>query len=237
MALLRSLLFLLAQIVLTIPFSVLILPTFVLPPLERYRVIAWWGRAVIWLARVVLGIRHRVDGLQHLPPGPAVIMAKHQSAWETIAFQQIFPPISFVLKKSLLRIPFFGWGLALFSPIAIDRAAGREALRQIEAQGRARLASGFWVLIFPEGTRVAPGEKGNYQIGGAWLAVKAGVPVVPVAHDAGLYWPRNAFIKHSGEIRVRIGPAIDTTGRKPAEVLAQTEAWIEAAMRELPTHR
>jgi 1-acyl-sn-glycerol-3-phosphate acyltransferase len=236
MALLRSVLFLLAQIALTIPFSVLILPTVVLSPLKRYRVIALWGRVVIWLARVVLGIRHRVDGLKHLPPGPAVIMAKHQSAWETIAFQQIFPPISFVLKKSLLRIPFFGWGLALFSPIAIDRAAGREALRQIEAQGRARLAGGFWVLIFPEGTRVAPGEKGNYQIGGAWLAVKAGVPVVPVAHDAGLYWPRNAFIKHSGEIQVRIGPAIDTTGRKPGEVLALTEAWIEAAMRELPSH-
>ncbi len=237
MALLRSILFLLAQIVLTIPFSVLILPTVALSPLQRYRVIAWWGRIVIWLARVVLGIRHRVEGLHHLPAGPAVILAKHQSAWETIAFQQIFPPISFVLKKSLLRIPFFGWGLALFSPIAIDRAAGREALRQIEAQGRARLAGGFWVLIFPEGTRVAPGEKGNYQIGGAWLAVKAGVPVVPVAHDAGLYWPRNAFIKHPGEIHVRIGPAIDTTGRKPAEVLALTEAWIETAMQELPTHR
>jgi len=230
---LRSLLFLVIQTVLTIPFSVLVLLALPLPPLARYRFIALWGRMVIWLARIVLGIRHRVVGLENLPSGPAVIMAKHQSAWETIAFQQIFPPVSFVLKKSLLRIPFFGWGLALFSPIAIDRAAGRDALRQIETQGRARLAAGFWVLIFPEGTRVAPGEKGTYQIGGAWLAVKAGVPVVPVAHNAGLVWPRNAFVKQPGEVEVRIGPPIKTAGRKATEVLAETEAWIEQAMASI----
>ncbi len=233
MAWLRSLVFLLVKSLLTIPFSLLVVVCFALPPLPRWRLIALWGRMVIWLARVVLGIRHRVEGAEHLPAGPAVIMAKHQSAWETIAFQQIFPPQSFVLKKNLLHIPFFGWGLALFSPIAIDRAAGREALRQIEAQGRQRLATGFWVLIFPEGTRVAPGETGKYQIGGAWLASKAGVPVVPVAHNAGRCWPKNAFVKHAGEIVVRVGPPIETTGRKATDVLADTERWIETAMRDL----
>lgn len=233
MAWLRSLVFLLVKSLLTIPFSLLVVVCFALPPLPRWRLIALWGRMVIWLARVVLGIRHRVEGMEHLPAGPAVIMAKHQSAWETIAFQQIFPPQSFVLKKNLLHIPFFGWGLALFSPIAIDRAAGREALRQIETQGRQRLATGFWVLIFPEGTRVAPGETGKYQIGGAWLASKAGVPVVPVAHNAGRFWPKNAFVKHAGEIVVRVGPPIETTGRKATDVLADTERWIETAMRDL----
>jgi 1-acyl-sn-glycerol-3-phosphate acyltransferase len=233
MHLIRSTLFLLCQILITIPFglvSVFLLP---LPRLPRYRFITLWGRMVMFLARWVLGIRYRVIGLEHLPQQPAVVLSKHQSAWETIAFQQIFPPISFVLKKSLLYIPFFGWGLAAFSPIAIDRSAGREALKQIEALGKERLAQGFWVLVFPEGTRVAPHEKGNYQIGGAWLAVKAGVPVVPVAHNAGRCWPKNAFIKHPGLITVVIGPPIPSKGRKATEVLAETEAWIEATMQGL----
>jgi 1-acyl-sn-glycerol-3-phosphate acyltransferase len=185
------------------------------------------------LTRIIVGISYRVEGLENLPAGPAVILSKHQSAWETIVFQQIFPPLSFVLKKNLLYIPFFGWGLALFSPIAIDRAAGREALKQIEAQGKQRLKSGFWVLIFPEGTRVAPGESGQYQVGGAWLAVKAGVPVVPVAHNAGRCWPKNGFVKYPGEIVVKIGSPIETVGRKATQVAAESEAWIESTMRGL----
>jgi 1-acyl-sn-glycerol-3-phosphate acyltransferase len=230
MIFLRSLVFLLVKAVLTIPFSLITLMTFPLPALARYRVISQWSRVVSWLARVIVGIRYRVEGLENLPSEPVVILAKHQSAWETIVFQQIFPPISFVLKKNLLYIPFFGWGLALFSPIAIDRAAGREALKQIEAQGRARLKAGFWVLIFPEGTRVAPGATGKYQAGGAYLATKAGVPVLPVAHNAGRFWPKNGFLKYPGEIVVRIGPPIPTHGRKAAQVLADSESWIEAAM-------
>jgi 1-acyl-sn-glycerol-3-phosphate acyltransferase len=233
MHLLRSILFLLLQTLLTIPFGLLTLLLLPLPRLPRYRFITLWGRVVIFLARWVLGIRHRVIGLEHLPTEPAVLLSKHQSAWETIAFQQIFPPISFVLKKSLLRIPFFGWGLAAFSPIAIDRGAGREALKQIEAQGKERLQQGFWVLVFPEGTRMAPGEVGNYQIGGPWLAVKAGAPVVPVAHNAGRCWSKNAFIKHPGEITVVIGPTIATAGRKANEVLAETQEWIETTMKGL----
>ncbi len=233
MHLLRSLLFLLLQIVITIPFALLVVLLAPLPRIPRYRFITLWSWMVMRLAHWVLGIRYRVVGQENLPTAPAVILAKHQSAWETIAFQQIFPPLSFVLKKNLLRIPFFGWGLALFSPIAIDRGAVREALKQIEAQGKARLSTGFWVLIFPEGTRVSPGAKGEYQIGGAWLAVKAGVPVVPVAHNAGRCWPKNAFIKYPGEITVVIGPPIPTAGRKATEVLAETEKWIESTMARL----
>jgi 1-acyl-sn-glycerol-3-phosphate acyltransferase len=233
MIFLRSLIFFLIKAGMTIPFSLLTLMTFPLPALARYRVISQWSRMVTWLARVIVGIRYRVEGLENLPAEPVVILAKHQSAWETIVFQQIFPPLSFVLKKSLLYIPFFGWGLALFSPIAIDRAAGREALKQIEAQGMARLKSGFWVLIFPEGTRVVPGETGKYQAGGAYLATKAGVPVLPVAHNAGRCWPKNGFLKYPGEIVVRIGPLIPTSGRKAAQVMAESEHWIETAMRGL----
>ncbi len=233
MPFLRSALFLVLKAVFTVLFVLCVLPLFFLPPLPRYRVITLWGRVVIWLARVILGIRFRVEGIEHLPAQPSVVLSKHQSAWETIAFQQIFPPLSFVLKKSLLHIPFFGWGLALFSPIAIDRAAGREAMKQVEQQGKERLKAGFWVLVFPEGTRVAPGEKGTYQVGGAWLASKAGVPVVPVAHNAGRCWPKNAFVKRPGEITVVIGPPIPTAGRKAAQVLAETEAWIENAMAGL----
>jgi 1-acyl-sn-glycerol-3-phosphate acyltransferase len=233
MRFIRSLLFLLIQSALTIPFSLLILLAAPIPALPRYRFITLWGRVVIWLARWVVGIRFVVEGRENLPREAAVVLSKHQSAWETIAFQQIFPPLSFVLKKSLLQIPFFGWGLALFSPIAIDRGGGREALKQLESQGRERLDAGFWVLVFPEGTRMAVGEKGDYQIGGAWLAVKSGAPVVPVAHNAGRCWPKNAFIKRPGLITVVIGPAIPTRGRKATQVMAETEAWIETEMRRL----
>ena len=233
MLFLRSLTFFLIKAVFTVPFALLIVLLFFLPPLPRYRAITLWARVVIWLARLVVGIRYEVEGLENLPKEPSVVLAKHQSAWETIAFQLIFPPLSFVLKKNLLYIPFFGWGLALFSPIAIDRGAGREAMKQIEVQGRARLKAGFWVLVFPEGTRVAPDEKGTYQVGGPWLAAKAGVPVLPVAHNAGRCWPKNAFVKRPGVIRVVIGPAIPTAGRKATQVLAETEAWIENTMSRL----
>lgn len=233
MILLRSLLFLLIQALSAAVAGLLALFLFPLQPVRRNRVIALWARFMIWLARVLVGIRYKVIGRENLPATPSVVLAKHQSAWETIAFQVIFPPVCFVLKRELLRIPFFGWGLAMTSPIAIDRGAGREALKQIETQGKARLESGLWVVTFPEGTRVAPGEKGNYQIGGAWLAVKSGVPVVPVAHNAGRFWGKHAFLKHPGEIHVVIGPAIATQGRKANDVNAEVEAWIESQMGHL----
>jgi 1-acyl-sn-glycerol-3-phosphate acyltransferase len=233
MSLLRSILFNLIQACATVVVSLLSLFTFGMAPVPRNRLLAVWARAMVWLSRHLLGIRYRVEGLEHLPGGPAILLAKHQSAWETIAFQVIFPPLCFVLKRELLRIPFFGWGLAMTSPIAIDRSAGREALREIEAQGAKRLGDGLWVVIFPEGTRIKPGERGKYNIGGAWLAAKTGVPVLPVAHNAGRVWPKNAFLKRPGEIRVVVGPAIATQGRKASEINAEVEAWIEGRMASL----
>jgi 1-acyl-sn-glycerol-3-phosphate acyltransferase len=233
MTLLRSALFALALVVVTPPYALIALATFPLPRVARYRIISGWSRLVVRLARALCGIRWTVEGREHLPAKPAVILAKHQSAWETLAFQEIFPPQVLVLKKELLWIPFFGWGLALMSPIAIDRANGRAALRDIARRGKERLAQGFWVVIFPEGTRVRVGEKRAYQQGGAWLAAQCGVPVVPVAHNAGRLWPRNAFLKRPGNVTVRIGPPIPTAGRDAKQISADAEAWIEGEQRTL----
>lgn len=233
MTLLRSTLFALALVVVTPPYALFALATFPLPRQLRYRIISGWSRLVVRLARLICGIRWRVEGREHLPAHPAVILAKHQSAWETLAFQEIFPPQVLVLKKELLWIPFFGWGLALMSPIAIDRANGRTALRDIARRGKERLAQGFWVVIFPEGTRVRVGDKRAYHQGGAWLAAQCGVPVVPVAHNAGRLWPRNAFLKRAGNVTVRIGPAIPTSGREAKQISADAEAWIEGQQQTL----
>ncbi|HYL24511.1 MAG TPA: lysophospholipid acyltransferase family protein [Burkholderiales bacterium] len=230
---LRSGLFALAQILVTPPYALIALATFPLPRMWRYRIISGWSRLNVWLARAILGIDWRVEGREHLPDRPAVILAKHQSAWETMAFQVIFPPQVHVLKRELLWIPFFGWGLALMSPIAIDRSRGVAALRAIARRGRERLAQGFWVVIFPEGTRVRPGERRAYQLGGAWLATASGAPVVPVAHNAGLFWPRNAFLKRPGTITVRIGPRIDAANRDAKAVNRLAEAWIEEQQKAL----
>jgi 1-acyl-sn-glycerol-3-phosphate acyltransferase len=231
--LLRSALFALALVLVTPPYALIALATFPLPRLARYRIISGWSRLVVRLARAICGIHWSVEGREHLPAHPAVILSKHQSAWETLAFQEILPPQVLVLKKELLWIPFFGWGLALMSPIAIDRANGRAALRDIARRGRERLAQGFWVVIFPEGTRVRIGEKRAYQQGGAWLAAQCGVPVVPVAHNAGRLWPKNAFLKRAGNVTVRIGPPIPTSGRDAKQISAEAEAWIEGQQRTL----
>jgi len=230
---LRSALFALALVAVTPPYALIALATLPLPRLVRYRIISGWSRLVVRLARLICGIRWSVEGRQNLPANPAVILAKHQSAWETLAFQEIFPPQVLVLKKELLWIPFFGWGLALMSPIAIDRANGRAALRDIARRGRERLAQGFWVVIFPEGTRVRVGEKRTFQQGGAWLAAQCGVPVVPVAHNAGRLWPKNAFFKRPGIVTVRIGPPIATAGRDAKQVSAEAENWIETQQQTL----
>ena len=230
---LRSALFALALVLVTPPYAILSLLSFPLPRMARYRLISAWSRLMLWLAWVLCGIRWKIEGRKNLPDEPAVILSQHQSTWETLAFQEIFPPQVQVVKRELLWIPFFGWGLALMSPIAIDRARGVAALRELARKGRERLAQGFWVVIFPEGTRVPLGQKRAYQQGGAWLAVNCGVPVVPVAHNAGKFWPRNAFLKRAGTVTVRIGPLIDTAGRQPKEVIAQVKSWIEAQQESL----
>ena len=233
MTMARSALFALALVLVTPPYALIALASFPLPRMARYRLISAWSRLVIWLAWVICGIRWKIEGRKNLPDEPAVILSQHQSAWETLAFQEIFPPQVLVLKRELLWIPFFGWGLALMSPIAINRSRGMAAMRELARKGRERLAQGFWVVVFPEGTRVAPGQKRAYQQGGAWLAVNCAVPVVPVAHNAGRLWPRNAFRKRAGTVTVRIGPPIDTLDRDPKAVNAMAETWIEEQQKAL----
>lgn len=233
MIVVRSLLFFLVQSALTVVWSLLSLLTFPLHPLARYRFITVWSRMVIWLARALCGIDYEVRGLEHLPRQPGIILAKHQSAWETLAFQVFLPPQVWVIKRELLRVPFFGWGLAMMSPIAIERGAGMKALKQTLEQGRERLAQGFWIVIFPEGHRFPPGERGPYQLGGAWLAIQTGAPVVPVAHNAGHVWPRHSFLKYPGKITVSIGRAIDPAGMRADALNKAVEEWIEAEVTRL----
>lgn len=234
MNLLRSTLFAIVQTSLTIIFSLVALLTFPLKPFSRYRIIFLWNHIVVRAARVICGIRYEIRGTENLPDYPVIVMSKHQSAWETIALPTLFPPMSIVIKKELLMIPFFGWGMRMASPIAIDRKAGKEALKQIVAQGKARIAGGFWVLIFPEGTRVKAGEVGRYGIGGAWLATHTRTPVLPVAHNAGEVWPKNSFIKRPGTVTVSIGPVISSEGKKADALNEEVRNWIETEMSGLP---
>ena len=233
----RSLLFAVLQAALTIFFGILSLATIVLPPIGRYRFIALWARIVVWLARHICGIRYRVTGAENLPTEPCIVLCKHQSAWETLVLQVILPPQVWVLKRELLRVPFFGWGLAMLSPIAIDRSAGRQALKQMVTEGRQRLGMGFWIVMYPEGTRILPGERGPYHVGGAFLATQTGAKVVPIAHNAGTVWPRNAFLKYPGTITVTIGKPIDPTGMKAEALRKQVEEWIEAEVDRLGSAR
>lgn len=230
---LRSILYALGLVIATPVFSVLALLAFPFPPLARSRIISGWARVMLWWAKLTCGLDYRVIGAENIPSRPSVILAKHQSAWETMAFQCIFPPVVWVLKRELLRIPFFGWGLAMTSPIAIDRSAGKEALKQVAEQGKARLARGFWVVVFPEGTRVKPGVKGKYNIGGAFLAAHSGAPVVPVAHNAGEFWGKNAFLKYPGTITVSIGQPIPTEGIKAGALNGLIEEWVEQEMQRI----
>ncbi|MDD2934764.1 MAG: 1-acyl-sn-glycerol-3-phosphate acyltransferase [Methylotenera sp.] len=233
MLFLRSLLFLLGQIITAPIFTLIALLSLPLNPLTRNVLISGWARSMLWWLRITCNIRYQITGLENIPNTPSIILAKHQSAWETLAFQSIFPTQVYVLKRELLLIPIFGWGLAMSSPIAIDRSAGRDALKKLVANGKARLDKGFWVVIFPEGTRKAPGEHGKYHIGGAWLATHTQTQVVPVAHNAGEYWAKNSFIKKPGIIQIHIGKAIQTTGLKADVLNKQVEHWIETEMATL----
>jgi 1-acyl-sn-glycerol-3-phosphate acyltransferase len=235
-ALVRSLVFALLQLIVTPFWAVLALLTVPFRPLTRYRIITAWSRLIVWGAERICGIRYRVVGAENIPAEPCIIIAKHESAWETLAFQAIFPPQVWVIKRELLWIPFFGWGLALLSPIAIDRKAGPKALRQMIEQGRDRLRRGFNIVIFPEGTRAAPGTRGVYQAGGAWLALHAGAALLPVAHNAGTYWPKNALVKRPGLITVSIGPLLQPKDQKAAALMHNIEHWIENEMQRIRAH-
>lgn len=229
----RSVLFLLGLLIVTPIFSILVILLFPLPDVMRSRIASGWAHFVMFWLRLTCNLDYQVRGQENMPDHPSIILSKHQSAWETIGLQIIFPPQVWVMKRSLLLIPFLGWAFVALAAIPIDRSAGREALKKLVANGKDRLARGLWVVIFPEGTRTAPGEKSKYHIGGAWLAAKTETTVVPVAHNAGKYWRKNAFIKHPGTIQVVIGKPIETAGLKPDQVNKQVEAWIETTMSTL----
>jgi 1-acyl-sn-glycerol-3-phosphate acyltransferase len=223
----RSLLFALYQILVTPPYAILVLALFWLPPLARFRVVKGWCWLVLAAARFICGIRHRVTGLENIPAGPCIIMSKHSSTWETLFLTQIFPPLAYVAKKELLSIPFFGWAFRLASPITIDRKAGSDAMTQIVTQGRERIAQGFWIVIYPEGTRIRAGTRARYKTGGCRLATELGVPLLPVAHNAGWLWPKGFLGKRPGTITLDIGPAIAPAGCDVATLVQRVETWIE----------
>ena len=236
MATLRAFLFYIGIIMAMLiyaPLSLLILP---LPYSRRYRIVTQWTHFALWWLKITCGITFEVSGRENIPEGPAIIMCKHQSAWETMAVQLIFnAPLVFIMKRELLWIPLFGWGLATLRPIAIDRKNGMRAVRQIMQQGKERLQHDSWVVVFPEGTRVKPGERRKYLPGGGMLAEASGYPVVPVAHNAGCFWPKNSFAKRPGVISVMIGPPIVPDGLSAQAITQNTADWIEQATRELPS--
>ena len=229
---LRSLLFFVLMTVFTVIWAFVCFLAAPLPYAKRYYWTSRWNVFVIWMAKVICGIRYRVKGLENLPDAPVILLSKHQSAWETIFYLMYMPrPLVYVFKKELTYIPFFGWGIALLRMIPIDRKNGRDAFAQVVEQGRKRLADGQWVIMFPEGTRIAVGAKGKYKHGGARLAVETGVPVVPIAVNAGECWPKNSFIKQPGVITVSIGAPIPSQGLDAPELTTRVENWIESEMR------
>lgn len=236
LTILRSALFMLLISIATIVTVAFLVSGFWLPQRQRRRTVVPYVNFVMWIIEHILGIRHRILGAENIPRVPCVVLAKHQSAWETFALQHVFDWTAFVYKQELHWLPFFGWGIWLLPFVAIDRDAGKHALNQVADRGQRRLAEGYSVVIFPEGTRVAPGLKKRYKIGGAFLAAQAGAPVVPVALNSGEYWGRKAFIKRPGTVTMSIGPAIDPAGLSAEEINARAEAWIEAEMRRISPH-
>lgn len=202
----------------------------------RYKYINFYSILNLWVLKHLCHIDYRVEGEENIPKNEAcIIFSKHQSALETMMVQRVFPPLTFVVKRELIFIPFFGWGLKSLDPIAIDRKAGRKAILQIVNQGIDRLKRGIWIVVFPEGTRSKPGTRLPYKKGGAILATKSGHRVIPVAHTAGEYWPKGFLSRQTGTIVMSIGPAIETKDRKPEEVMLEAETWIETKMKEIST--
>jgi len=229
--LLRSLLFTSCFFISTTLYAVVVLLcAWMLPFSGRWAIARSWAAFNLAALKVLCNLDFVVEGREHIPAGAHVAMWKHSSTWETIAQALVFPAQAWVLKRELMLIPIVGWALRFMQPIAINRAAGGSAVKQVIAQGRARLASGRWVVIFPEGTRTREGETRKYGLSGFALAQAAGVKIVPVAQNAGCFWPRRGWLKKRGTIRVVIGPPIDTTGRDVRELGEATRQWIEAEM-------
>ncbi len=227
---LRSIIYYLFMVpsLITLFFALILL----LPFDYKYRalVIRWWALLQMWLLKVFCGLSYEVKGAENLPTTPYIALPKHQSAWETIASNFLFKQPAWVFNRDLFRIPFFGWGLFFTHPVGIDRGTPRAALNQLVDQGGALLRNGRTMVIFPEGTRVAPGERIKFEPGGSLLAVRTETPVVPVALNAGEFWPRHSFRKYPGHIKVIIGPAIESKGLKARELNAKVESWIHQTM-------
>jgi len=194
-----------------------------------------WGMTNLWLQKAICGLDYRVAGWENLPTTPCIVMAKHQSTWETIALRGLLPPDQcWILKRELMWVPVFGWALAVVRQIAIDRKAGTKAVKQVIREGTAALQAGRWIVIFPEGTRTAPGERRKYGIGGAMLAERSGYPVLPIAHNAGVFWGRRSLHKHPGTVDLVVGPLVPSAGRRAPEILRDVEEWIEKTVASLP---
>jgi len=229
---LRSLVFVLLMTVATVIWALACFLFAPLPYNKRYYWTSRWNLFVVWTAKVICGIHYQIKGVENLPDAPVILLSKHQSAWETIFYLYYMPrPLVYVFKKELTYIPFFGWGIALLRMIPIDRSKGKDAFAQVVTQGRRRLADGQWIIMFPEGTRMAVGQTGRYKGGGARLAVETNTLVVPLAVNAGECWPKNSFIKKPGMITVSIGKPIAPDGLNPVELMQKVEDWIEGEMR------
>lgn len=199
----------------------------------RYKVLTRWASFNLWCLEKLCGLTYVVEGKENIPAGNGIIFCKHQSAWETLALQQIFPPQTWLLKRELLWLPFFGWGLAMLGAIGIDRSSGSQAFAKLVEHGMDRLQRGIWLVIFPEGTRVAPGAQKKFHKGGALLAAKTAFPVVPVAHNAGTFWPRHSIVKRPGTIKVVIGPVIDSSQLRANEINKRAEQWINETVQRI----
>jgi 1-acyl-sn-glycerol-3-phosphate acyltransferase len=238
MAVLRATLYMAFLIATVIPYALACVLWSPLPSRWRYKLTVGWPTLALWGARVILGIRWQVKGAENLPDGPAILLCKHQSAWETLFIPAYMPrEVCFVYKKELHRVPFFGWGLALLHMIPIDRSRGRDAFEQVVKLGQQRINEGRWPILFPEGTRIAPGKTGRYKAGGALLAVRTNTGIIPIAHNAGECWPRNAFVKKPGLVTVSIGPMIDSKGLDAETLNQKVRDWIENEMRQLNPER
>jgi len=217
-----------------------LLTPFLLPFSYRtcYRILLPWTNFNVWWLKISCGVKYEIIGRENIDPNNrGIILGNHQSTWETMTIPMIFPPLSWILKKELFKVPLFGWALSQIKPIAIDRKAGNSAVEQIKIKGKERLDEGNWVCIFPEGTRVKPGVKVRYKMGGALLAHYAGYPIYPVAHNAGVFWPKHSYIKYPGTITMIIGKPFSVKGLEPDEINAKVRSWIEAEVEKMPLSR
>ncbi len=230
---LRSIAFALFQLVFTPLYAISVLLLAWLPPVPRYRYITGWCAINLWAARWICGIDSRVIGDENVPTTPHIVACKHSSTWETLFLSFYLPPLAYVAKKELLALPFFGWAFRLASPITIDREAGQDAMVQISAQGRERFAQGFWIILYPEGTRIPVQKRVRYKTGAARLAIDMQVPILPVAHNAGWLWPKGAMGKQPGTITLSIGKPIAPGSMTAAELMLAVETWIEGEVKRL----